>query len=153
MKTLSFTRFALIGVALALVLTACPDLKLSLRSSLETNKTLWASQGIKSYRFTYALVVPQGSLRFIITVSNGVFQGAVSERTNQPIDASAVQSYKTIEAIFQTISTQIESNELESVTYDPRGLPIRTLSKYSCSQGGTDCGSPAFLIENFMVLP
>ncbi len=153
MKTLSFTRFGLIGAVLSLALIACPDLRPALRSSLETNKTLWASQNIKSYRYTYALLVPPGSFGFTITVSNGVFQSAVDDRTNQPVDASAVQSYKTIEAIFQTISTQIENNELESVTYDSRGLPIRTLLKSSCSPGVQDCGGAGSVIENFTVLP
>jgi Family of unknown function (DUF6174) len=153
MKTPFITRFALIGLALSLVLTACPDLRPALRANLESNKTLWASQNIRSYRFTYALLVPPGSFGFIISVSNGVFQGALDDRTNQPVDASAVQSFKTVETIFQTIATQIENNEFETVTYDSRGLPIRTLLKSSCSPGVQDCGGAGSVIENFTVLP
>jgi len=123
-------------------------------SNLESNETLWASQNIRSYRFTSALLMPPSSFGFIITVSNGAFQNAVDDRTNQPVEASAVQSDKTIETVFQTISRQIENNELEAVTFDSRGVPTSTKSKpSSCPIGAQDCGGGGPVIENFTVLP
>jgi Family of unknown function (DUF6174) len=154
MKTLSFTRFGLIGLALSLVLTACPDLRPALRSNLESNKTLWASQNIRSYRFTYGIFMAPSGFAYTITVSNGVFQSAIDVYTKQPVEASVVESIKTIEAVFQRISTDIESNQLETVKYDSRGIPISTQGKTpSCVPGVQDCFAGSSSITDFTVLP
>jgi hypothetical protein len=56
--------------------------------------------------------------------------------------------------VFQTLATEIETRQLETVTYDSRGIPINTQNKApSCPIGVTDCVAGGSSITNFQALP
>jgi Family of unknown function (DUF6174) len=139
-----------------MLLVACPglDTRPVLRGALETNRSLWAGQGIRSYRYTYtAAWIPFG-FSFTVTVSNGVFQSAIDPRTGQLASEETVAGFKTVEAAFQTLSTQIEDNQLETVTYDSRGIPVNVQNKQpSCFLVVVDCVAGGSSITNFQALP
>ena len=147
-------RFAVVLLGVALVMTACPDLRPGLRASLESSRALWASQNVGSYRFTHNTFAAPNVFSYTITVENGAFQSATDARTGQTVSVSQVEGIKTMEAVFQMISAQIEANQLESVSYDARGVPVNTRFKPpSCAPGVADCIAGGSTITGFQVLP
>ncbi len=154
MKNLKTLRLLVCGLALALVLVSCPDTRPALRTNLESNRSLWLTQNIKSYSFTHSSFLAPASFNYTITVSNGVFQSAIDVFTMQSVSLETVNSIRTIDAVFDKISTQIESNELATVTYNAQGIPVLTNGKPpSCYPGVADCVAGGSIIENFKILP
>ncbi len=135
-------------------LVACQDLRPELRAKLEGNQAIWASQNIKSYSFVHSRFLAPSSLNYKITVSNGVFQSAIDNISKQAVPFETVAFISTIEAVFQEIGNQIESNQIALVTYDMRGVPTQVRGKPpSCPPGVQDCLASEVSITNFQVLP
>jgi hypothetical protein len=123
--------------------------------TLATARALWTRSHPASYRYQLrisAFAPPSVTQPVIVEVHNGVPFSITPVNPGEPIDATTMAKYDTVEELFSVIEDAVSrSAESLSASYDATyGFPKETWIDYSRSIADEELG---FQVSNFTPLP
>ena len=123
------TLRTLVACSLVLGAVACDDPTDAERDALNTNRELWRSQGIVSYRYEYQLNCfcgGPGSQPVAIEVDDGEVVRVTILETSEEVPASELSDYPAIEDLFAMIEGWLsrDPHEVNAEYHAELGYPV-----------------------------